>query len=115
MPAFRELLDELRAELREVVRLTTGDETVLGVYDLVDPGAAGIADVRLEAGPGADLPPAYHVRLDEHPRTVTDRPDRLARVEERLDEGDRPRVHPQVVGVRYAAGQDQPVVVVRVR
>src|SRR2546429_6230684 len=115
MPAFRELLDELRAELREVVRLTTGDETVLGVHDLVDPGTAGVADVGLEAGPRADLPPAYHVRLDEQPRTVADRADRLAGLDQRLDERHRPRVCPQVVGVCYAAGQDQPVVVVRVR
>src|SRR4051794_12802126 len=42
---FCELLDGLRAERRQVVRPTARDEPVVDVHLLVDPGAAGVADV----------------------------------------------------------------------
>ena len=59
--------------------------------------------------------PLEHVGLDERPRAVADRRDRLGLLEERADEGDRVLVHAQEVGVGDAAREHEPVVVGRRR
>jgi hypothetical protein len=112
----REAVDDLAAERLEVVRLAAADEDVRAVladHDLlVLPVGTGVAQVGLHAGPGGHRASADDVGLDEGPRRVADRRDRLARVEERLREGDGLRLRTQVVGVRDPARQDQAVVVV---
>src|SRR3712207_8828531 len=50
--------------------------------------------------------------LDEVPRAVADRGDRLAGLHEVPDELHRSRFHPQLVRVHCPARQEQPVVVV---
>ena len=52
------------------------------------------------------------VGLDERPGAVADHADRLAGREDRLDEAQRVGVGSQRIGVRDAAGQHEPVVVV---
>src|SRR3954469_17971218 len=51
VPALADLFDELGAEGREVVRLAARHETVVDVRLLVDPSAARVADVGLQARP----------------------------------------------------------------
>ena len=74
--------------------------------------AAGVADVGLQAGPRGQGPALQHVGLDEGPRRVADRGDRLAGAHEVADERDRLLVHAQGVGVGHATGQHQDVEVV---
>src|SRR5213082_1870784 len=85
VPVLRELLDHLRAELRKIIGLAAGDQPVIGVYRLVDPGTAGVADVGPQARPGRHRTTTQRVRFDQRPRSVADRPDRLARVQEGPD------------------------------
>ena len=56
----------------QVVRLARRDEPVVDDDLLVDPVAAGVADVGLERRPRRELPAAHDVGLDEHPRAVAD-------------------------------------------
>ena len=63
-------------------------------------------------GNDVSVPVAHDVGLDERPRPVADRGDRLAGADEVAHERDGVVVHPQPVGVARAAGQQQRVVVV---
>jgi hypothetical protein len=49
MDALGDLLDELRAEGREIVGPPAGEEPTVDDDLLVDPGAAGVPDIRLQA------------------------------------------------------------------
>src|SRR5215216_1618182 len=51
VPALADLFDELVAEGRQVVGPAARDESLVHVDLLVDPVAAGVADVSPEAGP----------------------------------------------------------------
>src|SRR6188472_1352028 len=86
--ALGDLLDQLGVERREVIGLAGADEALVHVDLLVDPGATRIADVGLERGPRGQRAPAHDVGLDERPRPVADRRDRLALLEERARERD---------------------------
>src|SRR4051812_31135804 len=83
MNAFAELLDELLAERGQIVRVTRRDEPLADDALLVDPVAAGIADVGRQRRKRRKLAPTHEVGFDEQPRRVADRSDRLARLEER--------------------------------
>src|SRR5436190_3006488 len=109
--ALGELLHDLVAERIEVIGLAAGDQPRVHVDLLVDPVPAGVADVRLEARPGRDRAALEHVGLDERPRPVTDHTDRLAGLEERANERHGVLDSAQLIGVRHAARQYQPVVV----
>src|SRR4051794_25700986 len=89
VPALGQLLEHLRAEGGEVVRLAARREPGVDVDLLVDPGRAGVPQVRPEARPRRDRAPAHDVRLDEGPRPVADRRDRLALLDEGAGERDR--------------------------
>ena len=112
MHPLRELLDELGAEGRQIVRFAAGDEAVVDDDLLVDPLAAGVADVGLQRRPGRDPPAAHHVGLDQRPGTVADDPDRLAGCREVGDETDGARIDAQLVGIGDATGQDETVEIV---
>src|SRR6187399_709165 len=71
VPAFAELLDDLGAERRQVVGLAARHEALVDDDLLVDPGAAGVADVGLQRRPRRDRAALQDVRLDERPRPVT--------------------------------------------
>src|SRR5215203_3435705 len=73
------------------------------------------SDLGLQRRPRGELPALDDVGLDERPRRVADRRDRLPRLEERADERDGRRVAAQLVGVRDAAREQQRVVVAGVR
>src|SRR3954471_8140876 len=64
VPALAELLDRLRAEAGDVVGLAARDEALVDVDLLVDPGAAGVADVGLERRPRRDRAALHYARLD---------------------------------------------------
>src|SRR5919206_2941117 len=85
--ALGELLDHLRVERRDVVRLAARDEALVDVDLLVHPVAAGVADVGLDARPRRERPVAHDTRLDEGPGAVADRGHRLALLEEVTHEG----------------------------
>ena len=94
--------------------LARGDQALVDDDLLVDPVAAGVADVGPQRRPRRDRAAAQHVGLDQRPRGVADRGDRLALLEEAADEGDGVLVHAQEVGVGDAARQHEAVVVGRV-
>src|SRR5215211_3236183 len=113
--ALADLLRELGAEGGEVVGLAARHEAVLHHDLLVDPLPARVRDVGLDAGPGRELAAPDHVRLHERPWAVTDRRDRLVRVEERAHEAHRLVVRAEEVRVRHTAREHKAVVIALVR
>jgi hypothetical protein len=79
---FRELLDQLLVERRDVVGLAARDEPLVDVHFLVDPVAARVADVGLQRRERRQRASAHDAGLDQRPRRVADRADRLALLEE---------------------------------
>ena len=110
--AVGQRLEQGGAEGREVVGVAAGDEVAVLDDLLVDPLRAGVAQVGLQARPARDGAAAHDVGLDEGPRRVADRGDRLAAGDEVTDERDRVCVGAQGIGVGDAAGQHQRVEVV---
>ncbi len=88
----REGCDERLVECGEVIGLATGDDHRRSglTHDdrLVDPSCAGIAQIGLQARPTGQPAAADHVGLDEGPGAMADDGDRLAGVDEGLDERD---------------------------
>src|SRR3954451_20674097 len=113
VPALAELLDRLRAEGGDVVGLAARDETLVDVELLVDPGAPRVAAFGRKRRPRRDRPALHDARLDEDPRPVADRRDRLLGLREGGREVHGVLVGAQKVAVRDAAGNQQAVVVVR--
>ena len=110
--AFGELLDNLRAERGQVVGSAAGHQALVGDDLLVDPGAAGVADVGGQGRPRGQGAAADHVGFDQRPRSVADHPGRLAGLEEAADEAHRIAVSAELVRADRAAGHQQGVVVV---
>src|SRR4051794_33787677 len=73
-----ELLDDLRAERGQVVRLTRADEAAIHVYLLVDPVGPGVDQVSAERRPRRQGRALSHAGVDQRPRAVADRSDGLA-------------------------------------
>src|SRR4051794_5987344 len=113
--ALGELLDDLGAERRKVVRVAARNQALIGDDLLVEHLGAGVAQVGAHARVGGELAALYDAGIDERPRTVAERPDRLALLEEGPDEVHRVVVDAQLVGVHGPAREDQGVVVVRRR
>src|SRR5205823_7098734 len=78
---------------------------------LVDPRSAGVAEIRLQAWPGGDLPAFDDAGLDQRPRPVADDADRFAGRSEVADEADDVLVRPELVRIGDASREDEPVVV----
>src|SRR4051794_35985693 len=112
--ALAELLHDLLAEGREVVRLARGGEAAVHVDLLVDPRSTGILEVGLEGRPRRERQALGDACVDQRPRAMADGANRLARLEERADEAADVVVDPQEVRVRNSARQHQPGVVPRV-
>ena len=74
----------LKAGISSGLRLVT--RPLIAHHLLVDPVCAGILEVGLDRSYDVILPAAHHAGLDQRPRAVADRRDRLAGVEERFDE-----------------------------
>lgn len=110
--AVADRLEQGGGEGREVVGVAAGDEVAVLDDLLVDPLRAGVAQVGLEARPARDGAATHDVGLDERPRRVADRGDRLSTGDEVPDERDGVRVGAQGVGVGDPTGQDQRVEVV---
>src|SRR3954465_10418303 len=87
--ALGDLLDDLRAEGGQIVRLARARQALVDVDLLVDPRAAGVLDVGLQRRPGGDRAAAQHVGLDQGPRAVADHADRLGLLEEGAHEAHR--------------------------
>src|SRR5262249_36916074 len=81
MLALCELLDDLVAERRQIVRLARGHQALVDHYLLVDPFAAGVADVGLQARVRGERAAPHQVGLDQRPGAMADDADRLARTE----------------------------------
>src|SRR2546421_1301011 len=113
--ALRELLDDLCVEGGQVVGLAARDEPGVDDDFLVDPVRTRVAKVGLQARPGRDRAALYDTGLDQRPRPVADDADRLAARREVADERDDVLVRPELVGVRHAAREDEPVVIRRLR
>src|SRR5215212_7495747 len=86
--AFGELFYHLFVEGGDVVGLAAGDESVVRDDLFVNPLRARVNQVGLDGRPGGHRAAFDRARFDERPGAVADCRDGLARVEERLDEGD---------------------------
>ena len=106
---LRELLDERLGEGGQVVGVPARDQVAVDDDLLVDPGAAGVADVGPQARPRGQGPPGEDARLDQRPGRVADRRHGLPGVEEPAHERHRVLVGAQGVGVGDAAWKHQPV------
>lgn len=106
MLPFGEFLNDLLAECWQIVWLATGDESIVRVNFNVDPRAAGVANVRLQARPRGQRSTANHIGLDEHPWTMTDCPDRFPGVEEGMHECDGILVRAQMIRVLVTTQMD---------
>src|SRR4051794_29251276 len=113
--ALTELLDDLLGERRDVVGVAARHETLVDVDLLVDPVAARVADVGLDRRERREGAALHDVGLDEGPRAVADRADRLGLLDEGVNEAHRVLVRAQEVRVRDATGKQQRVEVRRVR
>src|SRR5690606_18125178 len=82
MHAFGKLFYRLGTERWQVVRVPAGDETVVDVALLIDPVAARIADVGLDARIGRQRPAIDNARFHQHPRAMANRGYRLRLLEE---------------------------------
>src|SRR5207248_2334019 len=96
--------DRLTVERVEVAGLAAGHEVAVDADLLVDPVAARVADVGLQARPRREGPSSNDVGLHERPRRVADGRNRLAGLEEAADEVHRLLLHAQLIGVGHAAG-----------
>src|SRR3954447_14601534 len=92
--AHLELVDHRLVERGDVARVSAGDHAVVADSGIVRPRPAGVADVGLEAWPRGERQVADDVRLDQQPRRVADRCDRLVLLVEVAGEGDRARGDP---------------------
>src|SRR3984885_10072029 len=77
-----EFPDKPLVECREVVRLPASCEVFVCDHLFIDPMTACVANVGADGGPRGEGPFLQASCLDEHPRTVADGADGLARVEE---------------------------------
>src|SRR5437016_2323767 len=103
--AFRKQRNHLAIECGDVVRLAAGDYAALIHNFLVDPGAACVAYVGLQRGPRSQCASADYVGFHQHPRTMTDRRNRLPAFEEVPRKAYGFRIHAKVVGIHYASWQ----------
>ena len=90
--------------------LARGDEALVDVDLLVDPGRARVAQVGPQRRPGRERAAAHDPASISVHGAVADRRHRLGLVEERAHERDGVRVGAQEVGVGDAARQHEPVV-----
>ena len=97
-----------RRERLEVAGVARGDHVPVLDHLAVDPARAGVDEVGLERGPRGDGPAVDRLRLDEEPRAVAHRGDRLARDVHVAREPDHVEARAQVVG-RVAARDHQRV------
>jgi hypothetical protein len=113
---FFHFLDDLADECIEIAWVARGDDAVVGDDFGIFPLAAGVDHVGLDRLVGGHLA-ARSVRfsgkagLDQEPRRVAHRRDRLAGIVERLDELERIRIDAQQIGIDLAAGQHDGVVI----
>src|SRR4051794_9421271 len=80
--ALAELLDDLLAERRQVVRVTGGRQATIHVNLLVDPGCPGVLEVGLQRRPRRQRQTLRDAGVDQRPRPVADCADRLTSLEE---------------------------------
>ncbi|PAV92551.1 hypothetical protein WR25_25866 [Diploscapter pachys] len=115
LPANRLLFTRSRPARQggEIIGVAAGDEALVDDDLLIDPIAAGVADVGLQAGEGRERAALHHIRLDQGPGRVTDGGDGLAGFEEGVDEGDDLLRGAQLVGADAAAGDDEAVELIR--
>src|ERR671937_2966942 len=115
VPTLCELLDDLRVEGGQVVRLAARDEAGIDDDLLINPRRSRVAEIGLEARPRGHLPALDDAGLDQRPRAVADDADRLAGCREVPKEADDVFIGAELVGIGNAARKPEPVVVVDLR
>src|SRR6266702_74168 len=97
----------------DVCGLAASDEIGVGDDLAVDPVCAGVGQIGVEGGPGGHGVAFDDSRFDEGLWAVADGRDRLAAFGKLANEGDCGLVHAKIVGIHYATGQDEGVVIAR--
>ena len=115
LAGLSELLDNRRAERRKVRRRAAGGQLPVDDDLLIQDLSAGTTQVAPQARPGREPAASHRVGLQQRPRAVTHRSDRLTCRHEGLHEVDRVAIDPQLVGVHRATWKHQRVIVVHRR
>jgi hypothetical protein len=115
VPAFLHFLNNLADKRLKVARVARGDDTVVGHDFGIFPLAAGIDHVSFDRFVRRHLAAFREAGLDQEPRRVAHRRNRLAGIVERLDQLERIRIDAQQIGINLAARQHDGVVIVRLR
>src|SRR5207249_3692484 len=113
--AFAELLDHFLVERREISGLPTCDQPVVRHHLLVHPFRSGILQVCLNRRIGGHSPTGNDSCIDKSPRTMTNRRDRFALIEERANELQSVFVASKLIGIHNTTRKQQAVEVFRVR
>src|SRR5471030_1187925 len=101
-----QLLQQRLIEGRDIVGLAAGDQ-------LIAPLRAGVAQVDLQTGPAGHALALGHAGIDQRPRAVADRRDRLVLARKIADEKYRLFTQPQLVRIADATRQQQRIVIAR--
>src|SRR5471032_3409768 len=108
-----QLLQQRLIEGRDIVRLAAGDQLTVDHHLLIAPLRAGVAQVDLQTGPAGHALALGHAGVDQRPRAVADRRDRLVLAREVADEAYRFLTQSQLVRIGHAARQHQRIVITR--
>src|SRR5688572_8214595 len=106
MYAFRDLFDHLAVEGRDIVRVAAGDEAVINDHFFVNPVRTGVLQIGTKRRIRGQRAAFDNARVDQRPRRMTDRRDRLACIEESAHKGLCGWIHTQLVRVHHAAREE---------
>src|SRR5471032_1005726 len=81
-----QLFQQRLVEGRDIVRLAAGDQLAVDHHLFVAPLRAGVAQIGLQTGPAGHALALGHAGVDQRPRAVADRRDRLVLAREIADE-----------------------------
>src|SRR5476649_1530251 len=108
-----QLLQQRLIEGRDIVGLAAGDQLTVDHHLLIAPLRAGVAQVDLQTGPAGHALALGHTGIDQRPRAVADRRDRLVLAREIADEKYRLFTQPQLVRIADTTRQQQRIVIAR--
>src|SRR6266480_495133 len=115
MPAFTEFLDHLLVERWNIIRLTTGHQSVVHHDFLVDPFCSRIAEVDPDSRPRSHSLASNQTRADEHLRSVTNGCYRFALAKEMPRKFERFVTRTQCIRIHQAARDHERIEFLRAR
>src|SRR5579872_1496556 len=102
-----EQLNHRPVKRRKVIRFTTRRQIAVSHRFFVHPLSSGIAKVSLKRWPGGNLPALSRSRLEDRPRSVTDRSHRLLRIEKSFNKLNGLRLNAKLIWVYNAPWEEE--------